>query len=181
MKKYFSLVCFAVALMGCDQQTMIPDGKIPEQFLSLVQPYVGTYQGLFPSGATQLTLGLDASNKLILSSDADMISPECLSTIGNLNSVYSTGQGSDLKVTGAGFDFDPNLCSRRVLARTITLVLVQGNPVALDVNFLDRYDSQYPCGPNGEPPYIGVIGGMPGQYCSGGVPYYERGRFTKVN
>lgn len=173
--RLFSLIGAAVFSFTACQEVDIVDGRIPAEYLEQAQAIVGDYTGAMEREAITLSVRLDG-DKLIMTSDKDLIGEGCESTIGDLTKVRVDKDDDVVEVEGATFAFDPNLCGFNVEGETLQFSIRERNGnVRLDASILAYQDWVEDCH---------IECGAPGSGCRRVCRWrsenrYLRGRFNK--
>ncbi|NUM88358.1 MAG: hypothetical protein HUU37_04055 [Bdellovibrionales bacterium] len=183
MKSKLLVLAAALLLAACDSTLDIVNGEVPANFLGNVQGLLGTWNGQFNQRALQVTISLDG-NRLVWSSNDDMIAPACRSHVGNLKRVTYREKDGKVEVTGAEFFFDANLCLTRPMGDALYVDFE--NATAMQIAIRDRMESRIVCGSQPFPTFPGH-GGIydpyppyPGYGCRTEHFYsYLVGRFLK--
>src|SRR3989344_5796509 len=108
MKSFSTLGILLGALLfsSCDETVKTPDGRIPQEYFSVAQKYVGSYAGKVENSAAELTVGLTNDGRLTLQSSVDLAGEGCQSSIGNLSEFSFDKDDEVINITGAKFHFN---------------------------------------------------------------------------
>lgn len=177
--RFVSILCLIVstlALAGCNKTIDIKNGELPSGWVSYAEKFVGKYAGSFDGVKKELTISL-VGNKLLLSSNEDLVDPRCGSAIGDLQSLrvtHSKKHPETDSIIRATFAFDPKGCPL-IQGSEVTLSFKEGSPIRFDIRLLERTVYTQDCslnpGPNG-----GVY-----QSCHTDTYFvYLDGRFTMI-
>lgn len=175
--RLLSLIGAAVFVFTACEEVDIVDGRIPAEYLEQAEAIVGDYQGVMERSPATLSVRLDG-DRLVMTSDRDLIGEGCESRIGDLTKVRVEKEDDVVEVDGATFAFDPNLCSFNIEGESLQLRIKERNGVLnFDASILSYVDwvedCRIECGhPNGGCRRV----------CNRRAEYnYLRGRFQKVN
>lgn len=94
--------------LACKETVKVENGEIPNEYLSLAAPYMGTYEGKIDRVPSVIHLTLNG-NRVVMSGSLPL-RPECQSSYGNLQSLVVEKNNSKITVHGANFAFDSNRC-----------------------------------------------------------------------
>lgn len=174
----FTMVTALVGFSACDQSVQLSDGRLPQELIPYAQVLVGNYAGQVDRKPITLTIGLETDGKLRLSFSEDIVASSCGSQIGNLKEITYGGSANSPNLTSAMFEFDPGQCLGEILGNEILIKvkMTEGQPIQLNLQLLDHYETQQRCGwdpPTGK-------GGAPTQNCRYETyPWHVRGKLTK--
>ena len=132
----FSVVLLGWLAVGCDFQTVaVQNGELPENLVSYVSPYLGTYNAkinaAFSKDQGQVSLGLDG-RRVIVTSTMDVVGENCGSSIGDLEQVFvETDSNGVSSIGSATFALNPGRC-----------IEIEGRSVAFERNGENRYSLQ---------------------------------------
>ncbi len=112
--KILGLILLLTGLTAC-KEVQVPNGEIPNEYLSAAQQYVGAYQGAMAQRMGVLQLSLQGNKAILEFTDSsgghDLIDPRCQSQIGDLLTVQvSDAGGGQYNLQKARFAFAPGNC-----------------------------------------------------------------------
>ncbi len=144
--KLLSLIGAALFIFTACNEVDIVDGRIPVEYLAQAQEIVGDYRGVMERAPVILSFSLDG-DRLILSSDRDLIGEGCESQIGDLTKIRARKEEGKVVVEGAKFVFDPNLCSFDVEGEILRFGIHKGldGVFVLDASILSHTDWDTDC------------------------------------
>ena len=129
--KFLALILALASIVACKKELVIDDGRIPAEYLPMVQEYLGTYSGKTDrsvmsrgdKGTLQISL---VGDRLKISfegtnGDTDILNNDCNSLIGNLLSLRGKVKNDEIKLTDATLEFYPNRCRRMIRGRDIKI------------------------------------------------------------
>ncbi len=141
--KMLILALSCLALSACDDTMKTPNGQFPSEYLAVAQQYAGQYVGQVNRIANRAQISL-VGNKPVLATAYDIVAPACNSKIGDMiNFTYSKKDGA-VKIVGAEFSFDPNLCADTVNASRLSVYFRDAN--SFEIHYLDHYETRWICG-----------------------------------
>lgn len=158
IKKLILSLSAVFVLAACSEVQKIDNGQIPEEYISEIQPFLGTWTGSFNFHMGELKLSLNDSNQLVVefydSQNNDLI-PGCKTSFGLLKEVELKEKNDQVRIQRATFDFDTNRCSRSILGQQIDFYISKSQNV-VNVELLQRQWMDYECriigyDPNGAP------------------------------
>lgn len=168
----FILGLVSLFLLAACENVEIKDGRIPEQYVHMVTPYQGVYQGRFEGKDGTLWFTLVEGNRAVLQFyEGDILNESCGSSIGNLT--RATIDKNTL--VSAKFDFNPGSCAESILGRSLELSFsAKGSGTRLQVSLMKGYRSERRC-------HLEVLpGGGSREVCNWEqIPEYLEGNFYK--
>lgn len=126
MKRILMLFLATAALTAC-KTVQIENGEVPDEYLARAKKLEGVFAGSFEGRRGELTITFQGNRPVLSLKDtkgADLLLPQCESSINDLKWVYVTRKGA---VDSAGFYFHPGRC------------FVEGREVVL--SFGDNYNT----------------------------------------
>ncbi len=141
----------SLILMGCGRDIKIENGEVPEEYLSVVESYLGSYSGDFNHFPGQIELSLDGRQLVAQFQDLegqpqDLLDPRCGSEIGLLKSVRIREVDGEPTLRWATFGFSPGDCQRQVAGRVLDVEVEhrRGN-LRFYLSLLQRWENVQRC------------------------------------
>jgi hypothetical protein len=143
MKALTSCLLFIAALAGCRTTIDLQDGRVPAQYLSQVQDWVGQYAGDFDGSRVVVDLSLQ-DDRPVLTVSRDLLGADCGSRLGHIASVSVRNPKTDSLVRQLDFQIDYGKC--RIDGHTVTVrgkLQRNGSVPGLQISYLRRERPDY--------------------------------------
>ncbi len=117
-------------LSGCKTTVQVNNGEVPSAYLAHAKKAAGIYHGQFNKVSGDLVINFSGNRPVVnfkSKNSTDILNSDCKSKIGLLHAVDVNGEGENLRITSAIFDFDPGQCGDTVDGRFLRLDFKEKN------------------------------------------------------
>lgn len=176
--RLIAIVVTGLLLSGC-RTYEAKNGEVPTEYLSQVQNLLGTYQGRFENQTGLLKIELSGNKPVVTFSSSnsdDLISAQCHSSIGELQTIHFKGASGSEKLDYVSFAFDRGQCVDLV-GNTIEISFkTKDSGTQANLTYLAQRNFERVCHiDSGAPPNV-----PPHEVCEyRDTPVYYQGSFIK--